>query len=96
MKLIAMAIVIGAIMTAQARAATSAAAKPTPAAGAVASVQATPSPGQLVVQNTLDAVKALPAAKGNPRTRRKLLDTIDNSIALDLIAEHSLGAQWAK
>lgn len=56
----------------------------------------TPLPGQALVQSTLDAVKALPAANGNPKQRRQLLDTIDNSLALDLIAEQALGPQWGK
>ena len=96
MKLIASAVLVGAIMSATANAATSTAAKPTPSTGAVAAAQPTLSPGQAVVQSMLDSVKALPAAKGNPKEQRKLLDTIDNSLALDLIAEKSLGPQWAK
>src|SRR5258708_2326108 len=95
MKLIALAVGLGIIMTARADAAT-AAAVPSASPGAVVAAAPTLSPGRAVVQATLDSAKALPASKADPKARRKLLDTIDNSIALDLIAEQSLGPQWAK
>lgn len=41
-------------------------------------------------------MKALPASEGHPDTRRKLLDSIDNSLALDALAQQSLGPQWDK
>lgn len=56
----------------------------------------TPSPGEALVRSTIDSVKALPASKGQPKVRRKLLDSIDSAMALDLLAEQALGKQWAK
>ena len=51
--------------------------------------------GEAVVRDTISAMKQLSAAK-DPAARRKLLDSIDNSLALDLLAKQSLGSQWGK
>ena len=72
-----------------------------PAAGAVVlfmvmvvamPVHAAPG-GDAVVRDTISAMKKLPATK-DPAARRQLLDSIDNSLALDLLAKQSLGSQW--
>jgi ABC-type transporter MlaC component len=54
------------------------------------------SPGEAVVRGAIDSLKALPATKGQPDAQRKLLDSIDNALALDLLARQALGPQWAK
>lgn len=54
------------------------------------------SPGEAVVRGAIDSMKALPATKSQPETRRKLLDSIDNALALDLLAKQAIGPQWAK
>lgn len=41
-------------------------------------------------------MKALPATDGHPGARRLLLNSIDNSLALDLLAQQALGPQWDK
>jgi phospholipid transport system substrate-binding protein len=51
--------------------------------------------GEAVVRETIGAMKKLPDTK-DPAARRKLLDSIDNSLALALLAEQSLGPQWSK
>jgi ABC-type transporter MlaC component len=54
------------------------------------------SPGEAVVRGAIDSMKALPAAEGHPEARRKLLDSLDSALALDLLAKQALGPQWAK
>ena len=54
------------------------------------------SPGEVVVRGAIDSMKALPATNGQPEARRKLLDSIDNALALDLLARQALGPQWAR
>jgi phospholipid transport system substrate-binding protein len=54
------------------------------------------SPGEAVVRGAIESMRALPATKGHPAARRKVLDSIDNSLALDLLAKEALGPQWAK
>jgi phospholipid transport system substrate-binding protein len=54
------------------------------------------SSAEAVVSGAIDSMKALPAAQGHPDTRRRLLDSIDNALALDLLAKQALGAQWDK
>jgi ABC-type transporter MlaC component len=54
------------------------------------------SPAEAVVRGAIDSMKALPATEGHPGARRILLDSIDNSLALDLLAQQALGAQWGK
>ena len=54
------------------------------------------SPGEAVVRSAIDSMKALPPTKSQPEARRKLLDSIDNALALDLLAKQALGPQWAK
>ncbi len=54
------------------------------------------SPGEAVVRGAIDAMKALPATAGKPAEQRKVLDSIDNALALDLLAQHALGPEWAK
>jgi ABC-type transporter MlaC component len=48
------------------------------------------------VRGAIDSMKALPATKSQPAARRKVLDSIDNALALDLLARQALGPQWAK
>jgi phospholipid transport system substrate-binding protein len=54
------------------------------------------SPAEAVVRGAIDGVKSLPATKGQPDARRKVLDSIDNALALDLLAKRALGPQWDK
>jgi ABC-type transporter MlaC component len=54
------------------------------------------SPAEAVVRGAIDAMKALPATEGHPEARRKVLDSIDNALALDLLAKQALGPQWDK
>jgi len=54
------------------------------------------SPAQAVVRGAIDAVESLPATKGQPDARRKALDSIENALALDLLAKRALGPQWDK
>lgn len=54
------------------------------------------SPGEAVVRGAIDSMKALPATDGHPKAQRVLLDSIDNSLALDLLAQEALGPQWDK
>ena len=49
----------------------------------------------MVVRDTIAAMKKLPDSR-DPQARRKLLNSIDNSLALDLLAKQALGAQWGK
>jgi ABC-type transporter MlaC component len=54
------------------------------------------STGEAVVRGAIDSMKGLPATEGHPDARRKLLDSLDNALALDLLAKQALGPQWAK
>jgi ABC-type transporter MlaC component len=54
------------------------------------------SPAEAVVRGAIDSMKALPAAKNQPDVHRKLLDSLDNALALDLLAKQALGPQWDK
>jgi ABC-type transporter MlaC component len=54
------------------------------------------SPAETVVRDAIDSMQALPATEGHPESRRKLLDSIDKALALDLLAKQALGPQWAK
>jgi len=54
------------------------------------------SPAEEVVRGAIASMEALPSAGGDPDARRKLLDSIDNALALDLIAKQALGPQWDK
>jgi phospholipid transport system substrate-binding protein len=54
------------------------------------------SPAEAVVRGAINSMKALPATDGHPEARRRLLDSIDNSLALDLLARQALGPQWDK
>ncbi len=54
------------------------------------------SPGEIVVRGAINSIKALPASDGHPEARRRLLDSIDNALALDLLASQALGPQWDK
>ncbi len=54
------------------------------------------SPAEAAVRGAIDSMKALPATDGHPGARRILLDAIDNSLALDLLAKQALGPQWDK
>ena len=54
------------------------------------------SPGEIVVRGAINSMKALPASDGHPEARRRLLDSIDNALALDLLASQALGPQWDK
>ncbi len=53
-------------------------------------------PAEAVVSGAIASMKALPATAGHPDARRKLLDLIDNALALDLLAQQALGPQWDK
>jgi len=54
------------------------------------------SPAETAVRSAINSMKALPATDGRPAARRILLDSIDNALALDLIAKQALGPQWDK
>jgi ABC-type transporter MlaC component len=54
------------------------------------------SPAEAVVRGAIDAMKALPATSSRSDAHRKLLDSIDNALALDLLAKQALGPQWDK
>ena len=54
------------------------------------------SPSEAVVRGAIDSMRALPATKGHPEAQRKVLDAIDNALALDLLARQALGPQWDK
>jgi phospholipid transport system substrate-binding protein len=54
------------------------------------------SPAEEVVRGAISSMKALPATEGHPAARRKVLDSIDNALALDLLAKQALGPQWDK
>jgi len=51
---------------------------------------------QQVVRGAIDSIRGLPASDGHPEARRKLLDSIDSALALDLVAKNALGPQWDK
>lgn len=54
------------------------------------------SPAQEVVRGAIDSMRNLPSTAGHPTAQRKLLDSIDNALALDLLAKQALGPQWDK
>jgi ABC-type transporter MlaC component len=54
------------------------------------------SPAEAVVRGAISSMKALPATEGHPVARQKVLDSIDNALALDLLAKQALGPQWDK
>jgi phospholipid transport system substrate-binding protein len=54
------------------------------------------SSGEAVVRDAINSMQALSATTGHPQAQRKLLDSIDNALALDLLAKQALGAQWNK
>ncbi len=54
------------------------------------------SPAQEVVRGAIDSMRTLPSTAGHPTAQRKLLDSIDNALALDLLAKQALGPQWDK
>ena len=54
------------------------------------------SPAEEVVRGAIDSMRTLPATAGHPAAQRKLLDSIDNALALDLLAKQALGPQWDK
>jgi phospholipid transport system substrate-binding protein len=54
------------------------------------------SPAEAVVRGAIASMKALPATAGEPAAQRKVLNSIDNALALDLLAKQALGPQWDK
>jgi phospholipid transport system substrate-binding protein len=54
------------------------------------------SPAEAVVRGAIDSMRSLPTTKGHPGAQRKVLDSIDSALALDLLAKQALGPQWDK
>ncbi len=54
-----------------------------------------PGPGEAVVRHLIDSIKKLSNAK-DPEQRRRILDTVNQSLAISAVAKASLGEQWNK
>jgi phospholipid transport system substrate-binding protein len=52
-------------------------------------------PAEIVVRQMLDSIRKL-RTTDDPASRRKLISSIDDSLALDTLSQQALGAQWGK